>query len=59
MIGALGFASRHAPDLRSALQLLTGQFAHHDRGGVATFAEEAKVTTLGYRILDPKVPGST
>lgn len=57
-IGALGFAARYAPDVRSALRLLTGQFAHHDRGGVATFAEEGMATTLGYRILDPKVPGS-
>jgi AraC-like DNA-binding protein len=58
VIGALGFASRHAPDVRSALQLLTGRFAHHDRGGVVTFAVEDVVTTLGYRILDPKMPGS-
>ncbi len=26
-------------------------FGHHDRGGVATFAEESSVATLGYRIL--------
>ncbi len=58
VIGALGFASRHAPDVRSALQLLAGRFAHHDRGGVVTFAVEDVVTTLGYRILDPKMPGS-
>lgn len=58
VIGALGFASRHAPDVRSALRLLTEHFACHDRGGVATLAERGMVTTLGYRILDPKVLGS-
>ncbi len=58
VIGALGFASRHAPDVRSALRLLTEHFACHDRGGVVTLAEKGTVTTLGYRILDPKVPGS-
>src|SRR5260370_23620896 len=58
VIGALGFASRHAPDVRSALLLLSQRLAHHDRGGVATFAEEDTVATLGYRILDPKVPAS-
>jgi hypothetical protein len=40
VMGALGFAARHAPNVRSALRLLAGQFAHHDRGGVVTFAEE-------------------
>lgn len=58
VIGALGFASRHAQDVRSALRLLTGQFAHHDRGGVATFVDEGTVAALGYRILDAKTPGS-
>ena len=58
VIGTLGFASRNAPDVRSALLLLSQRLAHHDRGGVATFAEDGTVARLGYRILDPKVPAS-
>lgn len=58
VIGTLGFASRNAPDVRSALLLLSQRLAHHDRGGVATFAEDGTVATLGYRVLDPKVPAS-
>jgi AraC-like DNA-binding protein len=44
--------------VRSALLLLSQRLAHHDRGGVATFAEDGTVATLGYRVLDPKVPAS-
>ena len=58
VIGALGFASQHAPDVRSALLLLSQRLAHHDRGGVAIFAEDGTVATLGYRVLDSKVPAS-
>ena len=43
VIGTLGFASRNAPDVRSALFLLSQRLAHHDRGGVATFAEDGTV----------------
>lgn len=59
VIGALGFASRHAPDVRSALLLLSQRLGHHDRGGVATFVEGGTVATLGYRVLDSNVPAST
>jgi AraC-like DNA-binding protein len=58
VIGALGFASRHAPDVRSALLLLSRRLAHHDRGGVATFVEDGTVASLGYRVLDSNVPAS-
>jgi hypothetical protein len=58
VIGVLGFASRHAPDVRSALLLLSQRLADHDRGGVATFTEDSTVATLGYRVLDPKVPAT-
>ena len=58
VIGALGFAARHAPDVRSALWLLSQRLSLHDRGGVVTFAEDGAVATLGYRVLHPKVPGS-
>jgi AraC-like DNA-binding protein len=59
VIGTLGFASRHAPNVRSALLLLSQRLAHHDRGGVVIFAEEGTEATLGYRVLDPKVPACT
>ena len=56
MIGVVGFASRYAQDVRSALLLLSQRLGHHDRGGVVIFNETDKVATLGYRVLDPKVP---
>jgi AraC-like DNA-binding protein len=59
VIGTVGFASRHASNVRSALLLLSQHLSHHDRGGVATFKEAGTVATLGYRVLDPKVPAST
>lgn len=59
VIGVLGFASRHAPSVRSALLLLSQHLAHHDRGGVVTFVEEGTVAMLGYRVLDPKQSASS
>jgi len=56
-LGAFGFAARNAPDVRSALLLVTQPLAHHDRCGVAALAEHGKVATLGYRILHPAVRG--
>ena len=56
VIGVVGFASRYAQDVRSALLLLSQRLGHHDRGGVVIFNETDKVATLGYRVLDPKVP---
>ena len=58
-IGALGFATRHAKDVRSALMLLSQGLAHHDRGGVATFVEQGAVANLGYRVLDRTVPAGS
>jgi len=57
-IGLIGFAARHAPDVRSALKLLTRHLAQHDRGAMATLAEEGAVATLAYRIFHPTMPGS-
>ena len=57
-LGALGYAARHAPDVRSGLRLIVRQFAQHDRGGVVTLSEGPTVATLGYRIRLPAVPGS-
>jgi AraC-like DNA-binding protein len=56
-IGAVGFAARHAPDVRSALRLLIQHVGHHDRGAVATFTEHGTIATLGYRICHPALPG--
>lgn len=58
VIGVVGFASRYAQDVRSALLLLSQLLVHHDRGGVVTFNQAGEVATLGYRVLDPKVPAS-
>jgi hypothetical protein len=58
VLGALGFISRSAPDVRSALELLIRHFAHHATGAAASFEEEGEVARLGHRILRPEVPGS-
>lgn len=57
-LGALGFAVRHAADVRSALGLLVQHFAQHDRGGVVIFSEHGAAAGLTYRIAVPAVPGS-
>ncbi|HUA76223.1 MAG TPA: AraC family transcriptional regulator [Acetobacteraceae bacterium] len=57
-LGMLGFAVRHAPDVRSALRLLVRHFAQHDRGAVVTLQEDGPVAALSYRICIPSVPGS-
>ena len=57
VLGTVGFATRHALDVRSALRLLTQHFGHHDRGAVVTFAQSDTVATLGYRICHPALPG--
>ncbi len=56
-IGAIGFAARHAPDVRSALELLRCHLVRHNSGAVVTQTVMGNVAMVGYRIYHSEMPG--
>lgn len=57
LMGPLGFAARHAPDVGAALRLAKRHLGIHDRGGVVHLSVQDGIVALGYRLVQPQVPG--
>jgi AraC-like DNA-binding protein len=55
-LGLPGFMARAAPDVGTALQLLTDHLDLHDEGGAVSISSEAGLTSLAYRLHHPDNP---
>lgn len=48
ILGAVGFVTREAPDLRSALRAMSQHMAHHNQGAALSFKVEQKVAQWSF-----------
>lgn len=56
-LGAVGFLVRSAPDVRTALGLLTRYFHLHNRSAAVAVTPEGDFVALSYRILEAEIEG--
>lgn len=54
-LGAVGYLMQSAPDVRSALRVLTRHMHLHDRGALPTLELDGEHVALGYAIVDANV----
>lgn len=58
VLGPVGQAMRHAPDVGTALRYMIQHLHLHDRGAVPFLRENGSHSMLGYTIFYPLIPGT-